>query len=162
MEEIPQYDPAKVLPEGNRIYTREQEAKMTVDKRNRIGSEDPPMHKRQFAPAQETTAVDIDASSFMHKGVAQEAHQIIHGARRKSYGPVEQSFQEIAKLIQLLLPHLGDVTPHDVSMIMICVKLIREKASHSRDNLVDLCGYADLREQLFVALGEPNGTKEKA
>lgn len=118
------------------------------------------LHKPlNFTPVSEP---DVAVGSFLHQGVAMEAHGIIHGPRRKSYGPVEQSFQEIAKLIELLLPRFSGVTAHDVSMIMICVKLIREKANHARDNLVDLCGYADLREQLFNALGDPNEPKKEA
>lgn len=84
----------------------------------------------------------------MNKSVAKEAHEIIHGERRSAYGPVEESFQRIADLANIMLP--GKVfTPQDVAIFLLCLKLARERAKHGRDNLVDLCGYADLLQQLY-------------
>lgn len=84
------------------------------------------------------------------KSVALEAHGLIHGARRKQYGPVEVSFQRIATLANVMLDDkLSDpLTPGDVAKFMLCVKMARERGQHHRDNCVDLCGYADLLQQL--------------
>jgi len=87
-----------------------------------------------------------------NRGVAEEAHDIVHGDRRKSYGPVEESFDNIATLIRFMLPaKCPELNGKDVAIIMLCVKLVRERQAHTRDNLVDLCGYADLLQQLYDA-----------
>lgn len=76
-----------------------------------------------------------------------EAHKLIHGDRRQAYGPVRESFQVVADLANIMLPG-KDLTAEDVATFMLCVKLARERNSHKRDNLVDLCGYSDLLQQL--------------
>jgi len=85
--------------------------------------------------------------------VALEAHALIHGARRKQYGPVEASFQRIAAMANVMLEDRlkEDLTPGDVAKFMLCVKMVRERGAHHRDNCVDLCGYADLLQQLAEA-----------
>lgn len=82
--------------------------------------------------------------------VTLEAHTLIHGDRRKQYGPVEESFQRIATLANVMLDERlsTPLTPGDVAKFMICVKMARERGAHGRDNCVDLCGYADLLQQL--------------
>ena len=82
------------------------------------------------------------------KSILHEAHDLIHGARRTSYGPPHISFGRIAALATIMLPYT--ITERDVATFMICVKLARERALHDRDNLVDLCGYADLLQQLHA------------
>jgi hypothetical protein len=81
------------------------------------------------------------------KSVSLDAHALVHGVRRKEYGPVRDSFQWVADLANVVLPG-KDLSPEDIALLMICVKLARERHSHKRDNLVDLCGYADLLQQL--------------
>lgn len=82
--------------------------------------------------------------------VTKEAHELIHGARRKQYGPVEASFQRIATMANVMLEDklAEPLTPGDIAKIMLCVKMARERAAHGRDNCVDICGYADLLQQL--------------
>lgn len=82
--------------------------------------------------------------------VALEAHAAIHGVKRKAYGPVEQSFDEIAALLNIVLPGKS-LVGKDIAKIMLCLKLYRESVAHSRDNCLDLCGYADLLQQLHDA-----------
>lgn len=76
--------------------------------------------------------------------ILQEADQIIHGPRRKAYGPPEKSFDTLAVMWSAILEI--DVTPADVCLMMIALKLCREQNNHQRDNLVDVCGYAALLE----------------
>ncbi len=76
------------------------------------------------------------------KTILEEAQEIISGPRRESYGSVEASFTRIANL---WTPIVGiRVTPQQVALCMIQLKVAREANSHSRDNLVDISGYAAL------------------
>lgn len=78
--------------------------------------------------------------------VAQKAEELINGPRREAYGPVEESFQRIAQIWSGVLGI--PVTPQQVALLMIGLKLHRESNSHSEDNLVDLVGYTLLLEKL--------------
>ncbi len=80
------------------------------------------------------------------KTILEEAAIIISGPRRESYGDVLTSFTRIARLWS---PILGmPISPQQVAACMIQLKVAREMNSHSRDNLVDICGYAALLEEL--------------
>ena len=78
--------------------------------------------------------------------ITQEAEKIITGERRKAYGAVDTSFQQIAKIWSGILNH--EVTPQQVTLLMIGLKLQRESSSHCRDNLVDIIGYTLLNDKL--------------
>jgi len=60
--------------------------------------------------------------------VALEAHALVHGDRRRAYGPVEKSFNQIATLASIVLDH--PFSGKDVAKFMLCVKLVRESAAH--------------------------------
>ena len=78
--------------------------------------------------------------------IAEEADKIINGDRRASYGPVNASFEQTAKIWSGILG--TDITPQEVALCMIGLKLQRESFAHKRDNLVDLIGYTLLLEKL--------------
>lgn len=84
------------------------------------------------------------------KSIALEADKLIHGPRRKSYGPIKESGKNLAKLWSALLSKKlkGDITPSETMLMMAGLKLLRESNKHQRDNLTDLCGYALLAEEL--------------
>lgn len=71
-----------------------------------------------------------------------EAAELINGDRAQAYGPPEESFQNIAKVWSVWLDKT--ITPYDVSMMMVLLKVMRGKGSFHRDNHVDICGYASL------------------
>ena len=79
--------------------------------------------------------------------VAIDAHTAIHGEKRKAYGPVNESFHKIATIASIGCNK--EITDEDVCRILLAVKYVRESYNHQRDNLVDICGYADLLQQLF-------------
>lgn len=91
-----------------------------------------------------------------NNSVALEAHKIIHGPRRASYGPVEESFKKVA-LGWSVLFHTT-VTPQQVALAMIWLKVCREANATHRDNAVDICGYADLLDQLNTKQKTQNKT----
>jgi hypothetical protein len=76
----------------------------------------------------------------------EQANEVINGPRRDSYGPVEESFTKIAKVWTAILGY--EVSPLQVSLCMIGLKVLREANKHSDDNLVDICGYTALAEKV--------------
>ncbi len=78
--------------------------------------------------------------------ILEEAKVIINGARREEYGSVTESFGKLAKMWSLILDY--EVTPSQVCLCMIGLKITRELNMHKRDNLVDLAGYSKLLSML--------------
>lgn len=70
-----------------------------------------------------------------------EAHKLVHGDRGESYGSPLDDFSRTATMFNALKG--TNLTAEDVAVFMMCVKLSREANRHKRDNLVDLCGYAE-------------------
>lgn len=80
--------------------------------------------------------------------ILEEAQNLIQGDRRDDYGPVEESFLRIASIWTGVLGR--PVSPQQVALCMIGLKLYREANTHKRDNLVDIAGYTALLEQLWT------------
>ena len=84
------------------------------------------------------------------EGILDEAKRITDGDRARDYDSPENNFRRISNYWNVYLEHKGyyggfgdkGVTPKDVAMMMILMKLAREDHKHKRDNLVDACGYA--------------------
>ena len=71
--------------------------------------------------------------------LATDAIRLVTGDRQAAYAHPKVNFQRIADLWS---PVLGvTVTPEQVALCMIQVKVAREINRHTRDNLVDLIGY---------------------
>ena len=71
--------------------------------------------------------------------LATDAIHIVNGPRQRDYAHPRINFQRIADLWS---PVLGiEVTPEQVGLCMIQLKVAREINRHTRDNLVDLIGY---------------------
>ena len=83
--------------------------------------------------------------------IYEEAEKIIHGSRRTDYGAVEKSFKRIALTWSAVLD--VDVTPEQVALCMMGLKICREANSHSVDSLVDICGYTGLLAELRTTKG---------
>jgi len=82
----------------------------------------------------------------MSQDILEEAAEILNGDRREAYGGVKQSFSNLSRMWTLILGH--DVTPSQVCLCMIGLKITREMNCHKRDNLVDLAGYSKLLSML--------------
>lgn len=75
-----------------------------------------------------------------------EANEITGGERHDSYGHPRADFTRTA---QLWSAFLGiTITPEQIPLLMILLKVSREANKHKRDNLVDISGYARTREML--------------
>jgi hypothetical protein len=78
--------------------------------------------------------------------ILQEAEQAIYSDRAADYGTVTSNFNTIAELWSTVLK--TPVTPEQVGLCMIQVKVAREMYKQKRDNLVDIAGYAGCLEKL--------------
>lgn len=73
------------------------------------------------------------------KTIATEAIDLVSGDRQKAYGHPSKNFEDIARLWSVILGI--EVTPAQVGLCMVQVKLAREVFVPKRDNLVDAVGY---------------------
>lgn len=78
--------------------------------------------------------------------VLAEADKIVNGSRQTDYGTGEKNLTRIAAMWSA---YLGThISPRQVSMMMVLLKVSRDAHKEKRDNLVDLAGYAALAEQV--------------
>lgn len=78
--------------------------------------------------------------------ILDEAKAAVYGDRNDDYGTVTDNFNTIAQLWSAVLK--VDVTPEQVGLCMVQVKVARQMYKAKRDNLVDLAGYAATLEKL--------------
>ncbi|MHB1772286.1 MAG: DUF6378 domain-containing protein [Acidimicrobiales bacterium] len=85
-------------------------------------------------------ATETEPPATKKENVLEEADRIVHGDRRQDYGSPRESFQVIASLWG---PVFGvTVTPEQVALAMIELKVARILAGAGRDSIVDVAGYA--------------------
>lgn len=87
---------------------------------------------------------DMDEEN--NKSILAEAEDIVNGSRQSDYGDANESFSRIATIASVMIGK--ELSPEDCCAVMMAVKLVRESFAHKRDNLVDLCGYAELMNRL--------------
>lgn len=87
---------------------------------------------------------DMDEEN--NKSILAEAEDIVNGSRQSDYGDARESFSRIATIAGVMTGK--ELSPEDCCAVMMAVKLVRESFNHKRDNLVDLCGYAELMNRL--------------
>lgn len=75
-----------------------------------------------------------------------EAEGIVNGNRRAEYPDPVVNFEMIGKFSSMLTGK--DLTAADCCKVMLAVKLSREAYCTKRDNLVDLCGYAEILNRI--------------
>ena len=80
------------------------------------------------------------------RSVCAEADVLINGERQESYGHPAENFTRTAQMWSAILGF--DVSAADVGLCMVALKLAREANAPSRDNLVDIAGYAGALEKL--------------
>lgn len=86
------------------------------------------------------------------KSVLEEASEIVNGPRKDNYGHPAINFARTATIWKVILG--VEVTPRQVALCMIGVKLAREAHTPNRDNLVDTAGYAEVVRQIDEYDGE--------
>lgn len=86
--------------------------------------------------------------------VLQEAQKITDGIRAVEYGSAKESFSKIAQVASVLCDK--ELTSIDICRVMQALKLVRQIKKHTRDNLVDACGYLRLES---IIQGDEDGKK---
>jgi hypothetical protein len=71
--------------------------------------------------------------------ILEEAQNAVYGDRQADYGTVTDNFGTIAKLWSAVLK--TEVTPEQVGLCMVQVKVARQMYKPKRDNLVGGAGY---------------------
>ena len=81
------------------------------------------------------------------QSILDEAKAIVEGSRQSDYGDPVESFERIAKTASMITGK--DLSPKECCAVLMAVKLVRESFAHKRDNLVDLCGYAHIMNEIM-------------
>ena len=81
--------------------------------------------------------------------ILEEAQRLTSGDRNRDYGHPLDDYTKTAELWSALLRHKlkADIEWPDVIRCMVAVKLSRDVHSMTRDNMVDLAGYARCRHE---------------
>lgn len=80
--------------------------------------------------------------------VAEEATQRVVGARHESYGPPRVDLARTGVMVGAILGLDRAVTPQEMCLILMAVKISRLCHRYSADSLIDICGYALCLEEI--------------
>lgn len=80
------------------------------------------------------------------ESILEEAKRIVHGERGENYGHPFEDFSRTAQIWSAVLDI--DVTPEQVALCMVGVKISREVNRPKRDNIVDGAGYFETLEMV--------------
>lgn len=88
--------------------------------------------------------------------ILEEAQRLTSGARQVAYGRPIDNYQLLADLVNAYLgPKLTEpLTPEDVAMVMVLVKVARERHRPHRDNRTDGAGYFQVIELIHQQRGQ--------
>lgn len=75
------------------------------------------------------------------ESILEEAQRLVHGDRGEAYGHPLDDFSKTAKIWEAVLG--CEVSPEQVALCMIGVKMSRQVNKPKRDNVVDMAGYAE-------------------
>jgi hypothetical protein len=92
---------------------------------------------------------DLPALEKQKETILEEAARLVNGPRRAEYGHPKDNFEDVAKMWQILLRDklVGPgITPDDVILMMLCLKICRGKTGYKRDTATDIAGYAQCWE----------------
>lgn len=73
---------------------------------------------------------------------AEAAAGLVSRDRNVTYGMPDEDFRRTVRVFRELTGI--ELTPAQGMLFLVCVKLSREANAHKADNLIDVCGYADI------------------
>lgn len=106
----------------------------------------PQLYDALKANGVELEGVGLELKKVDEQSVLKEAEKCVTGPRRRDYGTPDENFGLIASLWSVQLKH--EVTPMQVALCLILLKVARQANSPKRDNLVDIAGYAQCASEL--------------
>lgn len=92
--------------------------------------------------------------------ILKAAQFCVCGEREKSYGSPENSFAAIADHWSVYLRRIGyllppqELTPEDVAIMMILLKVARQTGRGKVDNWIDIAGYAACGGEITTGVEE--------
>lgn len=113
----------------------------------------PGPHRGTFGYGDDTTLNDEATLVTSKETITQEAERLIHGNRNADYGHPLEDFTRTGKLWAAILG-IETVTPQQVALCMVALKISRQINRPKRDNLVDGCGYFGTIEMMEEKLAE--------
>ena len=72
----------------------------------------------------------------------QEAHRLVYGDRGETYGHPREDFARTGKMWAAILG-VPEITPSQVALCMMALKISRHTYQPKHDNIVDMAGYAE-------------------
>ena len=87
-----------------------------------------------------------DSEEKEEKTIPDGAKAIVGGSRQSDYGDPVESFNRIAKTASMIAGN--ELSSKECCAVLMAVKIVRESFNHKRDNLVDLCGYAHIMNEI--------------
>ena len=76
---------------------------------------------------------------IQQQNILEEANKAVYGDRQADYGSVRENFTNIAKGWAIIAG--ANITPEQVGLMMVWLKISRQMNKPKRDNLVDGAGY---------------------
>ena len=89
-----------------------------------------------------------------------EAERLTNGPRRRTYGHPIDNFSRTATIWSGILGNT--ISAEQVGLCMVAVKLAREVNGHTRDNLVDIAGYANTLDMISTKRSEVLAIRDRA
>ena len=86
------------------------------------------------------------AKKKITESILLEAETIVNGERQSKYGPPAEHWGRVCAVYNALTDHGMD--EEEAMLFMLCLKLVREGFNPQRDNLVDICGYAEIKSRI--------------
>lgn len=87
----------------------------------------------------------------MKQSVCQEAQALTHGDRRAAYGHPMDNFGRTVAMVNAFLADklIAPITEEEWGLINVLSKVSRSANKLKRDNLTDICGYANTVEMVM-------------
>ena len=109
----------------------------------------------------ETPTATATAPTTWQQSIDEEARTIVFGDREQVYDDPNVNFEKIAlmwtgTLLRKLKPDVS-ITPQDVALMFIQLKISRESFRPKRDNRVDIIGYALCLQRIIDELEDIGG-----
>lgn len=137
-----------------RKYVRHQKPEPQIERDEFVASIDGKLYTQaeivEFA-RERVAQINKDKLKLPPEPVTLEAYKIVYGRGEKEYGHPVKNFVHTARLLNAQFHDKlkQPLTPADVAYILIHVKMSRQNNMEKRDNMIDVCGYAETAQRVL-------------